>query len=211
MAFLKNLCEKGEDISSAYDGTNLKLDSLVLLAIYGYLWLKEPESLKNCKSDAHIMRELINCGLKFAQRRLGQRNFKNSKDVSRNILKNISFISFHCLVKHKLDIGENEIEWLKERIKEACRFKDSEKGSQLNIEPQEILSCFFVNSSDKSEDEILLYPHKSLQELMSARYVAEQMKRGKYFKNILTDAQEYDCLSQSSLPSGPKEWVLLIL
>ena len=205
MKFLTTITsEKGKDISSAYKRSDLKLESPVLLAVYSYLFLNKPDSLKNCKSDFHIMREWINCGLDVAQRRLDQRNFEDSKDASRNIFKNISFISFHCLVKHQLDIGENEIQWLKERIKEACSFKDSEKDTPLNITPHEILSCFFVNSSDKSEDEKLLYPHKSLQEVMSARYVAEQMKNGNDFGSIFTDALKYDCLSQSSLPSGTK-------
>ena len=196
MKFLTTVTsEKGKDISSAYKRSGLKLESPVLLAVYSYLFLNKPESLKNCKSDVHIMNEWINCGLDVAQRRLDQRNIMDWEDASRNILKNISFISFHCLVKHQLDIGENEIQWLKERIKDACNFKD--------IAPHEILSCFFVNSSDKSKDEKLCFDHKSLQEIMSARYVAEQMKRGKSFKQVITDALNYDCLSQSSLPSGP--------
>ena len=196
MKFLTTITsEKGKDISSAYKRSGLKLESPVLLAVYSYLFLNKPESLKNCKSDVHIMNEWITCGLDVAQRRLDQRKIMDWEDASRNILKNISFISFHCLVKDQLDIGENEIQWLKERIKDACSFKD--------IAPHEILSCFFVNSSDKSKDEKLCFDHKSLQEIMSARYVAEQMKRGKSFKQVITDAQEYDCLSQSSLPSGP--------
>ena len=196
MKFLTTVTsEKGKDISSAYKRSGLKLESPVLLAVYSYLFLNKPESLKNCKSDVHIMNEWITCGLDVAQRRLDQRNIMDWEDASRNILKNISFISFHCLVKDQLDIGENEIQWLKERIKDACNFKD--------IAPHEILSCFFVNSSDKSKDEKLCFDHKSLQEIMSARYVAEQMKRGKYFKQVITDALNYDCLSQSSLPSGP--------
>ena len=204
MKFLTTVTsEKGKDISSAYKRSGLKLESPVLLAVYSYLFLNKPESLKNCKSDVHIMNEWITCGLDVAQRRLDQRKIMDWEDASRNILKNISFISFHCLVKDQLDIGENEIQWLKERIKEACSFKDSEKDTPLNIAPHEILSCFFVNSSDKSKDEKLCFDHKSLQEIMSARYVAEQMKRGKSFKQVITDAQEYDCLSQSSLPSGP--------
>ena len=205
MKFLTTITsEKGKDISSAYKRSGLKLESPVLLAVYGYLFLNKPDSLKNCKSDVHIMNEWINCGLDVSQRRLDQRNFEDSKDASRNIFKNISFISFHCLVKHQLDIGENEIQWLKERIKEACSFKDSERETPLNITPHEILSCFFVNSSDKSEDEKLLYPHKSLQEMLSARYVAEQMKNGNDFGSIFTDTLKYDCLSQSSLPSIAK-------
>ena len=196
MKFLTTVTsEKRKDISSAYKRSGLKLESPVLLAVYSYLFLNKPESLKNCKSDVHIMNDWITCGLDVAQRRLDQRKIMDWEDASRNILKNISFISFHCLVKDQLDIGENEIQWLKERIKDACNFKD--------IAPHEILSCFFVNSSDKSKDEKLCFDHKSLQEIMSARYVAEQMKRGKSFKQVITDAQEYDCLSQSSLPSGP--------
>ena len=196
MAFLKTACEEGERVSSAYKGTNLNLQSPVLLAVYSYLFLIKPESLKYCKSDVHIMREWINCGLDVAQRRLGQRKIMDYEDASQNILKSISFISFHCLVKDQLDIEENEIEWLKGRIGEACRFKD--------IASHEILSCFFVYSSDKSKDEKLCYAHKSLQEIMSARYVAEQMKMGKYLKQISTDALNYDCLNQSSLPSGKR-------
>ena len=196
MKFLTTITsEKGKDISSAYKISGLKLESPVLLAVYSYLFLNKPDSLKNCKSDVHIMSEWINCGLDVLQRRLRQRKILDWEDVSSIILKNIFFISFHCLVKDQLDIGENEIHWLKGRIKEACCFKD--------IAPHEILSCFFVNSSDKSKDEKLCYDHKSLQEIMSARYVAEQMKRGKSFEQVITDAQEYDCLSQSSLPRGP--------
>ena len=195
MTFLTITSEKGKDISSAYKRSGLKLESPVLLAVYSYLFLNKLESLKNCKSDVHIMNEWINCGLDVVQRRLDQRKILDWEDASRNILKNIFFISFHCLVKDQLDIGENEIQWLKKRIKDACNFKD--------IAPHEILSCFFVNSSDKSKDEKLCFDHKSLQEIMSARYVAEQMKRGKSFKQVITDAQEYDCLSQSSLPRGP--------
>ena len=204
MKFLTTITsEKGKDISSAYKISGLKLESPVLLAVYSYLFLNKPDSLKNCKSDVHIMNEWINCGLEVLQRRLRQRKILDWEDVSSIILQNIFFISFHCLVKDQLDIGENEIQWLKERIKEACSFKDSEKDTPLNIAPHEILSCFFVNSSDKSKDEKLCFDHKSLQEIMSARYVAEQMKRGKSFKQVITDALNYDCLSQSSLPSGP--------
>ena len=206
IAFLTTACEKGKDISSVYRWTGLKLDSPVLLAIYGYLWLKEPESLKSCKSEEQIMRAWINCGLKVAKQRLEQRNVMDCKGASRKILKSISFISFHCLVRNKLDIGNQETEWLKEETKSKCacvNIDSSGKGIPVNIEPSEILSCFVETSSNNTMGDILGFPHKSLQEIFASMYVAEKMhESGKYFREIFSEALEKVRPSQSPMPSA---------
>ena len=206
IAFLTTACEKGKDISSAYEDTELELDSPVLLAIYGYLWFKEPESLESCKSEEQIMRAWINCGLKVAKQRLEQRNVMDCKGASRKILKSISFISFHCLVRNKLDIGNHETEWLKEETKSKCacvNIDSSGKGIPVNIEPSEILSCFVETSSNNTVDDILGFPHKSLQEIFASMYVAEKMhESGKYFREIFSEALEKVRPSQSPMPSA---------
>ena len=204
MKFLCKSCEKGKDISSAYEDTGLKLQSPVLLAIYGYLWLKEPKSLKSCKSEEQIMRAWIECGLEVARQRLEQRNVFDCNGASRKILKSISFISFYCLIRNKLDIENQETEWLKEEIKSKCacvNIDSSGKGIPVNIEPREILSCFVETSSNNTVDDILGFPHKSQQETLSSLYVAGQMhERGKKFREIFSEALEYDRPSQSPMP-----------
>ena len=210
--FLKSLCKKGEDISSAYEDTNLDLESPVLLAIFSYLWLKNPESLKSCKSEKQIMRAWIDSGLEVAKQRLEQRNVIDFEDIAKNILESISLVSFSCLLKEQLEIKANEIKWLKREIKKEFT------GISVNMAPHEIISCFFVDSSD-SKNSLLLFAHKSQQELLSSLYVAEHIKRGKYFRQILSEALEYDDPSQSPMPSAANydfrlflnKWVLLLL
>ena len=206
ITFLTTACEKGKDISSVYRWTGLKLDSPVLLAIYGYLWLKEPESLTSCKRKEQIMRAWINCGLKVAKQRLEQRNVMDCKGASHKILKSISFISFYCLVRNKLDIGNHETEWLKDEIKSKCacvNIDSSGKGIPVNIEPREILSCFVETSSNNTMDDILGFPHKSLQEIFASIYVAEKMhKSRKYFREIFFEALDNVRPSQSPMPSA---------
>ena len=195
MKFLCKSCEKGKDISSAYERTGLKLESPVLLAIYGYLWLKEPESLKSCKSEEQIMRAWIECGLEVARQRLEQRNVMDCEDIAKNILESISLVSFSCLLKGQLEIKANEIKWLKEEIRKEFA------GISVNMAPHEILSCFFVGSSDSKKDEIQIFAHKSQQETLSSLYVAGQMhERGKKFREIFSEALEYSRPSQSPMP-----------
>ena len=197
MNFLCKSCEKGKDISSAYKYTGLKLESPVLLAIYGYLWLKEPESLKSCKSEEQIMTAWIECGLEVARQRLEQRNVMDCEDIAKNILESISFVSFSCLLKKQLEIKANEIKWLKGEIRKEFA------GISVNMAPHEILSCFFMGSSDSKKDEIQIFAHKSQQETLSSLYVAGQMhERGKKFREIFSEALEYDRLSQSPMPSA---------
>ena len=189
MKFLCKSCEKGKDISSAYERTGLKLESPVLLAIYGYLWLNKQESLESCKSEAHIMRAWIDCGFKLAKQRL------DSKDSADNVLESISLVSFSCLLKGQLEIKANEIKWLKGEIRKEFA------GIPVNMAPHEILSCFFVGSSDSKKDEIQIFAHKCQQETLSSLYVAGQMhERGKKFREIFSEALEYDRLSQSPMP-----------
>ena len=192
LKFINTSCEKGEDISSAYKRTNLKLQSPVLLAIYGYLWLKEPESLESCKSQEQIMREWIDCGLEVARQRLEQRDVMDYEDVANNILESISLVSFSCLLKNQFEIKANEIKWLKGKIKEFA-------GISVNMAPHEVLSCFFVGYSD-SKNNLLLYSHKSQQEMLASLFVFKQIESGKNVKEILSEALEYDRPSQSPMP-----------
>ena len=199
MEFLKTSYKEGIYVSSTYEGSDLNLKTPVLLAIYNYLWLNNPESLKKCRSKASIMRAWIECGLEVAKQRLDQRNIMNCEDVAENILKSISLLSFSCLVKGQLDVKKQEIRWLKDQITKEFT------GISANISPHEILSCFLVSSSDKTKDEILLYGHKVQQEILSSIYVANQIESGKYYTQILSDAIKSDSLNQSSLPRGTND------
>ena len=193
MAFLTTACEKGKDISSAYRWTGLKLKSPVLLAIYGYLWLKKPESLNRCKSEAHIMRAWIDYGFKLAKQRL------DSKDSADNVLGSISLVSFSCLFKGQFELKTNEIKWLKGEIRKELR------GNSVNMEPHEILSCFFVGSSNN----LLLYAHKTQQELLASLYVFEQIESGKNVRKIFSEALDKVHPSQSPMPSATNYYFLL--
>ena len=196
MAFLYKSCEKGKDISSAYEDTSLNLQSPLLLAIYGHLWLKEPESLKSCKNKDQIMKAWIDCGLRVARQRLEQRKVVDCEDIAKNILESISLVSFSCLLKGQLEIKVNEIKWLKEEIRKEFT------GISVNMDPHEILSCFFVGSSDSKNDEIHIFAHTCQQEILSSLYVAGQMhERGKKFREIFSEAIEYDRPSRSPMPS----------
>ena len=186
MEFLTTACEKGKDISSAYENTELELESPVLLAIFGYLWLNKPESLESCKSEAHIMRSWIDCGFKLAKQRL------DSKDSADNVLESISLVSFSCLLKGQLELKTNEIKWLKRKIRKELR------GISVNMEPHEILSCFFVGSSNN----FLLYAHKTQQEMLASLYVFEQIESGKNVREIFSEALDNVRPSQSPMPSA---------
>ena len=214
MEFLKISCKEGKLISSAYEGTNLNLQSPVLLAIYSYLWLKNSESLKSCKSKEQIIRTWMDCGLEAAKQQLEGMNVMDCEDVAKNILESISFTSFYCLIKNQFEIKTNEIEWLKGQIKKKF------SGISVNMAPHEILSCFSVGSSDSKDVDIQFYAHKSHKEVLSSLYVAKQIhERGKFFRQILIEALEYDRPSGSSLISGTnydfqnllKKWVKLLL
>ena len=201
--FLRTACEKGKDISSAYKRTGLKLLSPVLLAIYSYLWLKEPKSLMYCKNEEHIMKAFVECGLKVARQRLIQRDVAEdvAEDVAKNILDSISLFSFCCLLKNQLEIKAYEIEWLEEEIEREF------SGISVNMAPHEILSCFFVGSSNSKKDEvqIFLFINKIHQETLSSLYVAKQMnEKGKTFREIISEALEYFHPSQLPMPSASR-------
>ena len=197
--FLESSCEKGNLISDDYKRSHLNIQSPVILSIYGYFWLHNPEWVEKFRNPAHIMRATIDYGLTVARQQLYQRNILNCKDAADNILDSICSISFYCLLVGKLDLETSEIKSLKTHVKNECACVDIDqngKQTPVNIAPMEILSSFFPsNASDSSIDDIQFY-HKTQQETFAALYVAQKIiETGKNIKQIIDETlkeSDYD-------------------
>ena len=197
--FFESSCEKGNLISEDYKRSHLNIQSPVILSIYGYFWLHNPEWLEKFRNPAHIMRATIDYGLTIAKQQLFQRNILNCKDAADKILDSICSISFYCLLIGKLDLETSEIKSLKSHVKNKCACVDIDqngKQTPVNIAPMEILSSFFPsNASDSSVDDIQFY-HKTQQETFAALYVAQKIiETDKNIKQIIDETlkeSDYD-------------------
>ena len=189
-------CENGSQISEAYEELELDLKSPLLLALYIFFYKSDAEAVRCWRSPAQIMRATVEYGIKNAKLRLHGRNIQNTDRISKKILKSISFICFSGLLKDKVDIEINEVNWLKKKIEDQC--------SHYNVDPNEILSCFFpLNSSASSVGGIQFY-HKSEQEFLAAIFVAQKIaETGKDIKQIIHDAiEKYEKIRKSKASTG---------
>ena len=194
--FISYSCEKGSEISEAYEESELDLKSPVLLALYIFFYNSDAEAVRCWRSPAQIMRATVEYGIKNAKSRLHGRNIQNSDRIINKILESICYITFSCLLKDKVDLEVNEVNWLMDEIEKRC--------GHFNVDPNEILSCIFpLNSSAITLGGIQFY-HKSEQEFLAAIYVAQKIaETGKGIKQIIPDAiSKYEEIIESKASTG---------
>ena len=196
LQFICSSCEKGSEISEAYEESELDLKSPVFLALYIFFYHSDAEAVRCWRSPAQIMRATVEYGIKNAKSRLHGRNIQNSDRIINKILESICYISFSGLLKDKVDLEVNEVNWLKDEIEKRCGY--------FNVDPNEILSCIFpLNSSAITLGGIQFY-HKSEQEFLAAIFVAQKIaETGKGIKQIIPDAiSKYEEIIESKASTG---------
>ena len=194
--FISSSCEKGSEISKAYKESELDLKSPVLLALYIFFYHSDAEAVRCWRSPAQIMRATVEYGIKNAKSRLHGRNIQNSDRIINKILESICYISFSGLLKDKVDLEVNEVNWLMDQIEKRC--------GHFNVDPNEMLSCIFpLNSSAITLGGIQFY-HKSEQEFLAAMFVAQKIaETGKGIKQIFPDAiSKYEEIIESKASTG---------
>ena len=194
--FISFSCGKGSQISEAYMQSGLNLKFPVLLALYSFFYHRDAEAVKYWTSPAHIMRATVEYGIENATLRLHSRNIQSCVRICNQIMNEISFICFSCLLVGKVDLKILEVNWLMDKIEKRC--------GNFNIDPMEMLSCFFsVNSSTSSVSGIQFY-HKTEQEFLAAMYVGQQMaETGNGIKHIIPDTmRQYKKISKSKASVG---------
>ena len=181
LRFLKTACNNGPAIAKAYEEVDLKLKSPVLLASYSYSYSKDPTSVKGWTLPSHVMRGVIDYGLDTAVLRLNTRNIQASKRIGDFVLERISYISFCCLLRMKLTLGKQEINWLFRETGDKC--------TGLNVDTTEILSCFFPAISTDIDN--VDFFHKSHQETFAVLHLYFMMTNSrKSPKEIFQEASE---------------------
>ena len=181
MDFLKLSCEKGTEISLAYEKTSLNLKLPVLLSLFGHFFLSDSNSVMSWTSPVQIMQRITVRGLRTAQQILFAEKVDDCDGICESVLERIAFLSFCCLLKGKTMLGRSETVYLIEQIREKCAIDDRtrEDGQVFKIDPTLVLSCFFPAIDSCSEANDISFFHATHQELLAARYVAQRMLRAR--------------------------------
>ena len=181
--FLKTASVERSDVSESYKNSKLDLRSPVLLGLYSYLHSLDSNSVKLLPTSSHLMREAIEYGLRDAANRLDQKGVEDCVLVAGNILQNIAFLSFSCLLQDKFSLEKEEINWL---------IEESKKMIASKVSTLDIISCFFpaiASDTFGSVSDGVEYFHKSHQETLASIYVCQQMMdTGRSAKKICSQA-----------------------
>ena len=180
-SFFNEACEKGFEISAAYEKTKLKLHSPLQLGLFSYFFSVDPNSVMSWTSPCQIMQKTVEYSFNVAKQRLLAKKVENCEDICRDVLERICYISFCCLFKNKLILETPEVEYLKEKTRKRC----------ANVQPSSILSCFLPSISSSSIQDDIEFFHKSHQEFLAGSYVGLQMKETHQgIENIISTSLE---------------------
>ena len=181
--FLKTASVQSSDVSESYKNSKLDLRSPVLLGLYSFLHSLDSNSVKLLPTSSHLMREAIEYGLRDAANRIDQKGVEDCVLVAGNILQNIAFLSFSCLLHDKFSLEKEEINWL---------IEESKKMIASKVSTLDIISCFFpaiASDTFGSVSDVVEYFHKSHQETLASIYVCQQMMdTGRSAKKICSQA-----------------------
>ena len=167
--FLKTASVRGSDVSKSYKNSKLDLRFPVVLGLYSFLHSLDSNSVQLLRSSSHLMREAIEYGLRDAANRIDQKGVEDCERRATYILQKIAFLSFSCLLHHKLSLEKPEINWL---------IEESNKQLSLKISTTDAISCFLpaiASDTFGSVSDVVDYFHKSHQETLASIYVCQQM------------------------------------